>query len=173
MNQINHRSVNATGGAGGGAGGSGGGGGGGGGSGGTVILNQNESEDKAQANIRLKQLERRISLLEFLLPLTFTILATFIYALIKILDVTFNTAPMFNQGLQFFAVSYLTFNFLLFMVNSMKKAGTKFEALKKDWQDASTLTKTLVALGLPSIIISTVQFVRWIVEFIISAELIK
>jgi hypothetical protein len=119
-------------------------------------------EDKDQ----LTNIKKRLSVLEFFITLTLSLFLTFIYALTQIFKISWYPIPLTEVGAQFFAISFLSINFVFFIENTIEKVGLNLSSLLNQWKSESSLNRILIIFGLPSSIIGIIQVIKWFIELL-------
>ncbi|MFA6423623.1 MAG: hypothetical protein WCW17_04230 [Patescibacteria group bacterium] len=162
---INQSNFNAS-------GGEGGVGGGHGGSGGTIIMAQVDAMGNLISDKdRISELERRMSIYEFLIAVVFSVCLVLIYGIIKIQHIYFYPYPMISLGVMFFSIAFLSVQFIFFILNVVVRVGTNLKLISKkiasEWKGEKIHNKVMILLGIPSSIFFIYQFFNWIAELII------
>lgn len=124
------------------------------------------TKNNKQLDEKLSSLEKRFSVLEFIIALAFSLCLVLIYAIVKIQNITFYSSPIIYYGLLFFTLSFLSIEFILYLARVVEKVGTNLKNIAGEWKTEKTLNKILIILGLPSTLYSFYALVRWIVGFI-------
>ena len=124
---------------------------------------QNNMIEKKEVEI----LRKRMSVLEFLFAILLSSFITFVYGVTQIFNIEWYPRPLIFQGLQFFGISFLTLNFILFVVNTAEKVGPKFSSLWSQWKAQTLLMKVVILLGLPSSLIGIYQTGQFIFDLIL------
>lgn len=101
-------------------------------------------------NKDIKDLENRISVLEFMLVLVCSAFLTFVVGVTKVLYISWNVSPLIYMWSSYFIIVFLSLNFIFFLNNAIEKVGTNISLLVEQWKTQNLLMKVIILLGLPS-----------------------
>lgn len=117
--------------------------------------------------MELKDLERKISILEFLVALGFAASFALIYTIIQILNIEIYIGTA-RLGILFFIVAFLVINFVFSLINTTEKVGIGFRAVIEEFKKQTLLGRTLTILGILASFFTIVQGCYWVItQFII------
>lgn len=116
------------------------------------------------SDIKLGKLQVRVAILEFFIALFFSFCFTSIYAITKILHLTYNWEPLFQYFIMFFGLALMVIYIILPIIEIIKKVGLSckkvFSEIVIEFKRATTLNKIMVILAIVSVLLGLIPLIK-------------